>query len=169
SSVAVEQAGVSKDSATAAASFDRMELGGEHFVGRRVVLASASGAPVGGFLALRSLDRELAASGYIQLRNTLLLAGAGGLLIALVFAGLTARRIVRPVTVLADASRRAAEGDYHAQIPEGGSDEIGPLASAFRRLLADPPDKQALVDFLSVSSGSATRTQALATGTTSPT
>ena len=169
SGTAVEQAGASADSTTAAASFDRMELGGEHFVGRRMVLASASGAPVGGFLALRSLDRELAASGYIQLRNTLLLAGAGGLLIALVFAGLTARRIVRPVTVLADASRRAAEGDYQAQIPEGGSDEIGTLASAFRRLLADLRDKQALVEFLSVSSGGATRTQTLATGAAAPT
>jgi HAMP domain-containing protein len=159
----VEQAGSLIDS-TAPSRFDRMEVGGEHFVARRVELASASGAPVGGFLALRSLDRELAATGYVQLRNTLLLTGAGGLLLALVFAGLTARRIVRPVTALADASRRAAEGDYHAEIPAGGSDEIGTLASAFRRLLADLRDKQALVDFLSLSSGAATRTQTLATG-----
>ena len=160
---AVQQAGTSLDS-THAPQFDRMELGGEHFVARRMVLLSASGAPVGGFLALRSLDRELAATGYLQLRNTLLAAGAAGLVLALLFAGLTARRIVRPVTALADATRRAAEGDYQAQIPEGGSDEIGTLASAFRRLLVDLRDKQALVDFLSVASApGGTRTQTLNT------
>jgi serine/threonine-protein kinase len=160
----VEQAGAVSDSASGAAKLDRLQLGNEHFVSRRIVLASASGAPVGGFVALRSLDRELAETGYVQLRNTLLVAGAGGLLVALVFAGLTARRIVRPVTVLADATRRAAEGDYQAQIPEGGSDEIGTLASAFRRLLTDLRDKQALVEFLSVSSAAAaTRTQTIDT------
>jgi serine/threonine protein kinase/HAMP domain-containing protein len=66
----------------------------------------------------------------------------------LLVAGITARQIVRPVTMLADATRRAAEGDYQAQIPAGGRDEIGTLASAFKRLLADLKDKQALVEFL---------------------
>ena len=158
----VQQAGNASDSATAVAALDPVLLNGEHFVSRRAMLASASGAPVGGFVALRSLDRELAATGYTQLRQTLLLAGGGGLLLALLIGGLTARQIVRPVTVLADASRRAAEGDYQAVIPEGGRDEIGTLASAFRRLLADLKDKQALVDFLSVSTSGQTRTQMLA-------
>jgi serine/threonine-protein kinase len=137
---------------------DNIELAGQHYVGRQVTLASASGAPVGGFLALRSLERELAATGFTQLRNTLLLAGIGGVLLALIIASVTVRRVVRPVAVLADATRRAAEGDYKAEIPEGGSDEIGTLSSAFRRLLADLKDKQALVDFLSVATSSRTRT-----------
>jgi serine/threonine-protein kinase len=154
----VQQAGSAADSA-ARDTLDRIELNGEHFVGRRAVLLSASGAPAGGFIALRSLDKELAATGYTQLRNTLLFAGGGGLVLALLIGGLTARQVVRPVTVLADATRRAAEGDYQAPILEGGSDEIGTLASAFRRLLADLKDKQALVDFLSASSQSGTRTQ----------
>lgn len=157
-----QQAGTASDSA-GPNMLDRVELDGERFVSRRGALASASGAPVGGFVALRSLDRELAATGYTQLRNTLLFAGAGGLLLALLIGGLTARQIVRPVTVLADASRRAAEGDYQAEIPEGGRDEIGTLASAFRRLLADLRDKQALVDFLSVASPGGTRTQTVST------
>jgi serine/threonine-protein kinase len=157
----VRQAGDASDSATAVAALDPVVLNGEHFVSRRATLKSASLAPVGGFVALRSTDRELAATGYTQLRKTLLLAGGGGLLFALLISGLTARQIVRPVTVLADASRRAAEGDYQAVIPEGGRDEIGTLASAFRRLLADLKDKQALVDFLSVSTTGGTRTQML--------
>ena len=146
----VRLAGASPDSAARLIALDNIELSGQHFVGRQVMLASASGAPVGGFLALRSLERELAATGFTELRNTLLLAGVGGVLLALVIASLTVGRVVRPVAVLADATRRAAEGDYKAAIPEGGSDEIGILSSAFRRLLADLKDKQALVDFLSV-------------------
>jgi HAMP domain-containing protein/predicted Ser/Thr protein kinase len=156
----VRQAGSSVDSANAAP-LDQLVLSGEHFVSRRAVLRSASGAPVGGFVAMRSLEQELEATGYTQVRRTLLLAGAGGLLLALLTGALTARQIVRPVTVLADASRRAAEGDYQAVIPEGGRDEIGTLASAFRRLLADLKDKQALVDFLSASTSGQTRTQML--------
>lgn len=151
------------DSSASVATLERMDLDGEHFVGRRSFLLNAAGTPVGGFVTLRSLDKELAATGYKQLRTTLLYAGAAGLLVALIIAGLTARQIVRPVTALADATRRAAEGDYQAVIPEGGRDEIGTLASAFRRLLADLKDKQALVDFLSVASPGATRTQAIST------
>jgi eukaryotic-like serine/threonine-protein kinase len=145
----VQQAGAVRDSLT------QVEFGGEHYVGRAELLFTAQGNAVGGFVALRSLDRELREVGFTELRRTLLLSGGGGLLLALLVAGLTTRRIVRPVRLLATASRRAAEGDYQAEIPEGGSDEIGTLSSAFRRLLGDLRDKQALVDFLSASSGGA--------------
>src|SRR6185503_4403330 len=159
-STPVQQAGQATDSLASLATLEPIVVDGEHFVSRRAPLASASGAPVGGFVALRSLDRELDATGYTQLRKTLLLAGAGGLLLALLLAGVTARQVARPVTLLADATRRAAEGDYNAQIPEGGRDEIGTLAGAFRRLLADLRDKQSLVDFLSAAAPGATRDQA---------
>jgi eukaryotic-like serine/threonine-protein kinase len=156
----VEQAGRPSTDA-----LEPVEFNGEHYVGRGAVLTTASGSPVGGFVAMRSLDRELNLTGYTQLRNTLLFAGGGGLLIALLVAGVTSRQIVRPVTLLANATRRAAEGDYQAEIPEGGRDEIGTLASAFRRLLGDLRDKQALVDFLSVSSPAAARTLTMSTVT----
>ena len=157
----VRQAGI--DDSAGAGTLD-INLGGEKFVARRVMLNNAAGNPIGGFLTLRSLDRELAATGFADLRRTLLFSGAGGVALALLVGLLTARRVVRPVTVLADASRRAAEGDYQAEIPEGGRDEIGTLASAFRRLLADLRDKQALVDFLSVAAPGGTRTQVLNAG-----
>ncbi|MEX2178366.1 MAG: protein kinase [Gemmatimonadaceae bacterium] len=153
---AVRQAG-----APAASPFQEAEFNGERWVGDGALLLAASGAPVGGFVALRSLDRELDALGYSRLRNTLLAVGAAGLLVAIVVAGVTSRQIVRPVTLLADATRRASEGDYQAEIPEGGRGEIGILASAFRRLLTDLRDKQALVDFLSVASPGAARTLAM--------
>ncbi|HEX7938499.1 MAG TPA: protein kinase, partial [Gemmatimonadaceae bacterium] len=139
---------------------DEITLNGERWVARHAALKSASGNVVGGFVVVRSLDEQLRTSGFTGLRNTLLFSGGLGLLLALIISGVSARQIVRPVTTLAEATRRAAEGDYAAEIPEGGSGEISTLSSAFRRLLNDLKDKQALVDFLGVSASGA-RTQAL--------
>lgn len=149
---------------TVAGAFD-VNIGGETFIARRAMLNNAAGNPIGGFLTLRSLDRELAATGFADLRRTLLFSGAGGVALALLVGFATARRVVRPVTVLAEASRRAADGDYQAEIPAGGSDEIGTLSGAFRRLLADLKEKQALVDFMSAAAApGGTRTQMLNAG-----
>jgi HAMP domain-containing protein/predicted Ser/Thr protein kinase len=159
---AVQQASMG-DSAVAGAF--NVIVGGETFVARRAMLNNAAGNPIGGFLTLRSLDRELAATGFADLRRTLLFSGAGGVALALLIGLLTARQVVRPVRLLADASRRAADGDYQAEIPAGGSDEIGTLSGAFRRLLADLKEKQALVDFMSTAAApGGTRTQMLNAG-----
>ena len=146
-----QQAGAAADTAA------QVEFGGEHYVGRSAPLATALGNPIGGFVALRSLERELRDTGFTGLRRTLIMFGLAGLGVALLFSLLMARQITRPVRMLADASRRAADGDYQAVIPEGGRDEIGTLSSAFRRLLNDLRDKQALVELLSsTSQGGAT-------------
>jgi len=123
-----------------------LSIGGQQYVGQGTALLSAAGAPVGGFLALRSLDAELAS--FYSLRKTLLITGALGLVFAFLLSGAITRQIVRPVQALVSATRRAADGDYAAEIPEHGDDEIGTLAVAVRRLLGDLRDKQALVDFL---------------------
>jgi eukaryotic-like serine/threonine-protein kinase len=135
-----------RDSASATDEFD---IDGDHIVATRALVTNAAGGPVGGFLTMRSRDDELRESGYTTLRNTLLYSGAGGFALALLMGFVTSRQVVRPVRKLAEATRRAAEGDYAAQIPEGGTDEIGTLSSAFRRLLSDLREKQAVVDFLS--------------------
>lgn len=129
-------------------------LGGRHYVGQHAELLSASGREVGGFIALRDKDKELAA--FYKLRNTLLLTGLAGLLIAFLLSLVISRQIVRPVRILVDATQRAADGDYAAEIPVTTRDEIGTLADAFRRLLADLRDKQALVEFLQSPSGGRT-------------
>jgi HAMP domain-containing protein len=123
-----------------------ISIGGKEYVGQGTPLLSASGRPIGGFVSMRSLDDELA--GYYGLRRTLLLTGAIALVLAFLISGAVTRQIVRPVTALVGAARRAADGDYNAEIPAHGNDEIGTLAEAVRRLLRDLRDKQALVDFL---------------------
>ena len=158
----VEQAGIADapaDTAIVSASNDNVDVAGKTFVARRGLLTTASGGPIGGFLALRSLEDELEATGFTAQRRTLLITGAAGVLLALLVAGFTTQRVVRPVKLLAEAARRAAEGDYDTAIPEGGNDEIGTLSSSFRRLQADLKERQDIVELLTSQAPGGTRTQ----------
>ena len=119
----------------AASEHTGISLGGRAYIGQMTPLLSVRGAPVGGFLSLRSLDAELAP--YYSLRKGLLLTGALGLIVAFLLSAAITRQIVRPVRALVIATRRAADGDYVAEIPAHGDDEIGTLAEAVRRLLGD--------------------------------
>ena len=125
---------------------DDIVLGGERYVRLGAPLLSAAGTPVGGFLALRSRDAELAP--FRSLQRTILIAGGVGLLVAFLLSFVIAQQITRPVATLVAATRKAADGDYETQIAVATHDEIGALAAAFGKLLADLRDKQALVQFL---------------------
>ena len=124
-----------------------VEIGATHYVGLGQLLRSATGTPLGAVLMLRDRDAEFAA--FTRLQRTLLVAGALGILLAGLLALLVARGIVRPVDALVTATRRAAEGDYAADIPASGTTELDVLADAVRRLLGDLREKGALVEFLS--------------------
>ena len=143
---ATDSAGKAATTMGAAGERTDIQLEGKTYVGQGTPLLNVKGLPVGGFLSLRSLDDELAP--LRALRRTLLITGMLGLVVAFLLSGLITQQIVRPVKALVSATRRAADGDYAAEIPHGGSDEIGTLAEAVRRLLGDLRDKQALVDFL---------------------
>ena len=143
---ATDSAGKAVTTMGAASERTDIPLEGKAYVGQSTPLLNVKGLPVGGFVSLRSLDDELAP--FRALRRTLLITGVLGLVVAFLLSGFITRQIVRPVKALVSATRRAADGDYAAEIPHGGSDEIGTLAEAVRRLLGDLRDKQALVDFL---------------------
>ncbi len=121
-------------------------IGGTNYVALGEPLRSASGAQVGGFLVLRNKDAEFAA--FYRLRNIILGGGALGLLIAGLLSFGIARQITRPVMQLVDATKRAADGDYSADINVKGGGEIATLANAFRAMLADLRNKQELVALL---------------------
>ncbi len=124
-----------------------IDLAGVHYVALGDLLRSAGDTPLGGFLLLKDRDVEFAA--FTELQRTILLSGALGLVVAALLSLLVARWVTKPVSKLVDATRRAAEGDYQAEIPATTNDEIGTLATAFRMLLADLRQKQELVEFLS--------------------
>jgi eukaryotic-like serine/threonine-protein kinase len=148
-----EESGMSEN--VSLANTDYVALGG--------ILRSAGGAPLGGFALLRNRDAEFAL--FRAFERTILLTGALALLFAALFSLLVAKWVTRPVAKLADAARRASDGDYAAEITATSRDEIGALAGAFRRLLADLREKQDLVEFLGGGSEARTVQMALPTGT----
>jgi serine/threonine-protein kinase len=134
----------SSDSADTRSEFT---LGGTTFVALGGILRSAGGASLGGYALLR--DRAVEFASFNALQRTILLSGGLGMVFAALFSLLVARWVTRPVAKLAEATRRASDGDYNAEITTTSKDEIGALAGAFRRLLSDLREKQQLVEFLS--------------------
>ena len=148
-----EESGMSKD--IRLMDTDYVALGG--------LLRSAGGAPLGGYALMRNRESEFAL--FRAFERTILLAGAGSLLFAALFSLFVAKWVTRPVAKLADATRRASDGDYNAEITANSPDEIGALASAFRRLLSDLREKQELVNFLGGGTDARTVQLAMPTGT----
>ena len=132
-------------------------LGDHEYLALGGVLRSAGGTPLGGFALLRDRDSEFAL--FRALQRTILISGLVALAFAGLFSWLVAGWVTRPVAKLAEATRRASDGDYNAEITADSPDEIGALATAFRRLLADLREKQQLVEFLSAASNEAKTVQ----------
>ena len=136
------------DSAVAAPAMRaRARLGGVEYVALGAPLRTAAGSLIGGVVVFRNRDAEFAA--FRRLEQTIILWGGIGLVFAGLLAFGIARQITRPVLALVAATRRAADGDYTADITVAASGEVGTLADAFRKMLADLREKQALVEFLS--------------------
>jgi serine/threonine-protein kinase len=129
------------------------EIDGHTYIWTIKPLMTASGRPIGGVLAVRDKDEALAS--FKKMQQAVLFTGAVALAIAFLISFGVARQITQPVRGLVAAARRAAEGDYNAEIPPAKG-EIGTLASAFRLLLGDLREKGALVEFLQGTSGGKT-------------
>jgi serine/threonine-protein kinase len=141
----VRQAPVGKGADTAYARFD-LHAGGEGYAAAAGLLRSADGVPLGGFVGLHSRDQELAA--YRQLSRTIGWAFVVGLLLALGFSVVMARRITLPVRELVRAMRQVSEGHYAGRIVGTSDDEIGELASAFGNMVEELREKDRLVEYL---------------------
>lgn len=72
--------------------------------------------------------------GVRSLRNRILIVGAVGLALSLLFAFLLARGFTRPLDRLVDWTRWPAAGDLSRAVPEVGRDEIGQLARTLERM-----------------------------------
>ncbi len=117
------------------------------YTGRWVELRSAGGEPLGGFVALRPRDADMAA--FVSLRQWIVVAGLLSLLFGGAAAFFVARSIARPVLEIAHAATLAADGDYDVQIAFSSADEVGTLADAVRTMFTDLREKRALVQLLS--------------------
>ncbi|MEA3245937.1 MAG: protein kinase [Gemmatimonadota bacterium] len=145
------------DSVQAPAMRTRTQLAGVEYVALGAPLRTAGGSLIGGVVVFRNRDAEFAA--FRRLERTIIVWGVLGLAIAGMLAFGIARQITRPVLALVGATRRAADGDYSADIAVKASGEVGTLADAFRKMLADLREKQALVEFLSAGTGEARTVQ----------
>ncbi len=125
-----------------------IHLGGTDYLAQRTSLTTAGGDVVGGFVVLRSRDAERAS--LADVRRSIAVAGLVGFALALLVAYLAARRVTAPVRTLANAVRRAADGNYDLGIRREVSGsaagaEVDELADAVDALLADLRDKEALI------------------------
>jgi len=62
--------------------------------------------------------------------------------------GFIARDVARRVVALEGATRRVALGDLSVRVPESGNDELGALARAFNRMLAEVETSRARIEYL---------------------
>jgi two-component system sensor histidine kinase BaeS len=68
---------------------------------------------------------------------SLIVAGAGGAILAALLAFGLGRRLTRPVTDLAGATRRLAAGELEVAVPVQGEDELAELGHAFNAMAAE--------------------------------
>ncbi len=123
-----------------------VDLGGEAWVARLEPITAPGGEVLGAALAIDSLDARLA--GFQNLQTTLIAGGVVAVLIALGLSLLVARRIARPVGELAAVADQAAQGDYEQLTDTRRKDEVGTLARAINRLLADLREQQEIAGYV---------------------
>ncbi|MFP2959466.1 methyl-accepting chemotaxis protein [Myxococcus sp. 1LA] len=107
---------------------------------------------------VEDIEREVAA-----VRQRILLALGGALVLALVAGGYVSRRVVRPVRALAQAAHRVARGDLDARVEVRSLDEVGQLSEAFNTMVAGLREVvTALVDAAGATAADAERIRASA-------
>ncbi|MBK8726865.1 MAG: protein kinase [Holophagaceae bacterium] len=122
----------------------RLEIGGQPYLAVLAPLKAANALDLEvADLVLMPLDPFLAP--FNAIRNAILVAGALGLLIAILVALTSARRVTAPLASLTQAAVALSEGE-RPEIPAlKGEDEVGYLTLAFRALLAELRAKDELL------------------------
>ncbi len=123
-----------------------MSIGGDARLVEAVPIKSAAGETLGAFVVSRSRAEETAA--FRQIRTTLLLIGLAALLVSLPISFAMGRRIARPLEQLAAGAVAIRDGNLNVALPEGGADEVGALARAFRAMVGELREKAQLEQML---------------------
>jgi two-component system, NtrC family, nitrogen regulation sensor histidine kinase NtrY len=72
-----------------------------------------------------------------RIRDAALLAGAGGIVLALFLSGWAAARVTRPVEQLAEAAQSVAAGNWDTRVQLSGRDEVAQLAKSFNQMTTE--------------------------------
>jgi two-component system OmpR family sensor kinase len=100
----------------------------------RALQYAARPTPAGRIVLIRSAG--IAFSEWRPFIGSLLLAGLGGTILAVILSSLLARRLTRPIGELSAATRRLSSGDGEVSVPIHGSDELAELGTAFNEMSA---------------------------------
>ncbi|MGC2474415.1 MAG: ATP-binding protein [Candidatus Sulfotelmatobacter sp.] len=94
------------------------------------------GSPLLGILLVGNSRRS-----YVELkrriRDSALLVGGGGIVLAILLSTWAAGRVTRPVEQLAAAAQDVAAGNWNTQVEVAGNDEIAQLAESFNRMTGE--------------------------------
>jgi signal transduction histidine kinase len=101
----------------------------------RSVLYAARATANGRIVLIRAA--RLAFAEWRPFLGSLVLAGIGGAVLAVVLSLLLARRLTRPIGELALAARRVAAGEAGVQVPIRGTDELAALGQTFNDMAAE--------------------------------
>jgi len=99
--------------------------------GRSLIFAAAP-TLTGEIVLVRSAG--IAFSEWRPFIGSLLLAGLGGALLAVVLSFLLAQRLTRPIGELSAATRRLATGEAGVSVPVRGEDELADLGASFNQM-----------------------------------
>ena len=72
-----------------------------------------------------------------HIRDSALLAGGGGIVLAILLSSWVAARVTRPVEQLARAARDVAAGNWNTRVEVSGHDEVSQLAESFNRMTSE--------------------------------
>ena len=72
-----------------------------------------------------------------RIRASALLAGGGGIFLAILLSSWAAARVTRPVVQLAHAAQEVAAGNWNAHVEITGSDEVAQLAASFNGMTSE--------------------------------
>lgn len=72
-----------------------------------------------------------------RIRDSAMLVGGGGILLAVILGSWAAARVTRPVEQLAMAAQDVAGGNWNARVEVSGHDEVAQLADSFNRMTAE--------------------------------
>ncbi|MGH2885588.1 MAG: sensor histidine kinase, partial [Solirubrobacteraceae bacterium] len=101
-------------------------------VAGRSLIYAARPTPAGEIVLIR--QGNIAFAEWRPFMGSLLLAGLGGVLLAVALSYLLARRLTRPIGELSAATRRLAHGEAGVSVPVHGDDELADLGTSFNEM-----------------------------------